>query len=255
LSILLTWFTSLNDGATLIRTGSISTLIAAASLSIGGRRKAIRDPLALGAFLLFAAAFALLFLLYDMNYFRGIRSLLFTFPLCAVAASPVLAAWSQEIWSRLCAWLPGWAAQLVVIAATLFVLYLSHTGSRSVAALTMASTYGEHAIRALERVDIARERLLVSSFDISADYMMKYYPIRWSFVPSNLETLRLLDSTHAIGTLIFPERHLKSRFPQEELQRMGFFLQRRFVFRGYIGNTRWVVFDRSERDIIEENST
>ena len=201
-----------------------------------------KRKLAIGTALLVITVFGMLFTLYDWNYYRGVRSTLFTFPLAAIAASPVLIGWfvhareriSEGPFRKFKVLLPWTIAALVVLWSGRISLDMADATS---------SDYGARAIERLERIDIDRDKLLVSPFEISLDYAVAHYPLRWSFVPANSRTLRLLDSEHEIGTFIAHYEQMSIRF-WNTLTGMGFALEERFSFEAPTGKRVYWVFQR-----------
>ena len=201
-----------------------------------------KRKLAIGTAALMLTVFAMLFALYDWNFYRGVRSMLFVLPLAAIAASPVLVRWLSQTQKRLgegpfrkFKLLLPWAI------AALVVLWSGRTSLDM--AQAMESNYGARAIERLEKIDIDQEKLLVSPFEISLDYALAHYPLRWSFVPVNSRTLRLLDSEHEIGTFIAHYEQMSILF-WNTLTAMGFSLEERFPFETPTGNRVYWVFRR-----------
>ena len=196
--------------------------------------------LAVSVACLIVAILSLVTFLYEWNYFRGTRTVLFVFPLCAVAAAPVLRSWFGRARERAGS---GRAGRLLYLLVLLPLLLWSARGADAMAQ-QMRSTYGARTIGQLEQLPIDQEHLLVSPHEISLDYAVAHYPLRWSFVPANPRTLQLLDSQHEIGTLIIrPSRVSKPL--AKALLRMKFMPGESFVVDTPKEPREYRVFNRS----------
>jgi hypothetical protein len=183
--------------------------------------------------------------LYDWNDYRGTRSLLFTFPLCAIAAAPVLVRWITAAGKKLAS---GPAGRLGTILPWGLAIGLTVAWSVRVAqgfAEAVNSEYGAGAVELLETIDVQQDKLLVSPFNISLDYVVAHYPIRWSFVPENPRTLLLLDSIHEIGTFIIRNDQL-SYAKVQILDKLGFRFQQKFGFKSTAGTATYWIFQRPD---------
>jgi hypothetical protein len=201
--------------------------------------------LALGTVALVLSVTGLMTFLYDWNYYRGTRSLLFTFPLCAIAAAPVLLRWITAAGKKLASGPAGWLGAILPWG---LAIGLTITWSVRVAqgfAETMNSEYGAGAVEILETIDVQQDKLLVSPFNISLDYVVSHYPIRWSFVPENPRTVHLLDSIHEIGTFIMQQEQL-SYGKLRALDELGFDLKRKFSFENPSGVATYFIFQRPD---------
>jgi hypothetical protein len=152
-----------------------------------------RDAFGLGV----AGAVSLLLLVtlcaYDLSYYRGIRSLLLLQPFVAVlwgiVVEPLTRARGKIVRS-----LPGLLCFFAGVTTAGYVLWQDV----SVNAQTRENT------AFLESIVGGDQRMVVSPYSLSLDYVNKHYPQPWAFVPENCPTMQLLDDRYSIGTLIFP---------------------------------------------------
>ena len=157
------------------------------------RRK--RDGFNLGIACMLVTMIVFLLGCYSVMYFRGTRILLMAQPFVAV------------LWAVLTHKLlkPSRAGRWVAISATVvlavsgigetYKVFRSEPGINRQAAMDTAF---------LESIGHDDRRLLVSPYWVSSDYVAKHHPVRWSFVPANLETLKLLNERYRVGTVVLP---------------------------------------------------
>ncbi|MFT5476696.1 MAG: hypothetical protein ACI8Y8_002036 [Planctomycetota bacterium] len=196
--------------------------------------------LAIGVVGLLVVTLAMVTFFYEWQAFRGTRSVLFVYPLCALAAAPVLGHWIAHTRARTG---KGRIGRLSYLLFLLPAVLWSARGAEAMAQ-GMRSTYGARTIECLDQVAIDRERLFVSPFEISLDYTLANYPIRWSFVPLNARTLRLVDSKHEIGTLIIRPDQLTAPMAKA-LHKLQFLPGPSFTFEIHKKQTReYLVFHR-----------
>jgi hypothetical protein len=79
--------------------------------------------------------------------------------------------------------------------------------------------------------------MLVSPYSISLDYVHRHYPVRWSFIPENSETLALLSAQYNIGTLMIsinPETGISpdTSLKPDEIERFGLHLVDKVTYNG-----------------------
>jgi 4-amino-4-deoxy-L-arabinose transferase-like glycosyltransferase len=96
---------------------------------------------------------------------------------------------------------------------------------------------------ALESVGHENGRMLVTPADMSVRYRYDHFPVRWSFVPNNPDTLDLLAARFDIGTLILQDDHPLLERPAT-LAELGFHRERMLA----IENFTYVVYKRSESE-------
>ena len=191
--------------------------LAALALAKGTRRDSSgnRDLLALGAGVLFFVAAAVLTTLYTWEYYRGMRAMLFTVPLIAVSLAPWLVTALRRLRRHTEGRLPhpfGLLPGLLLLGALLAGAY---RGGRAYAR-GFDPTAGRRAVELLESLDLDHHGILVAPFDVSLDYVLRHYPLRWSFVPRNTRTLRLLAETYPVQTVIMRKDELRGRRPAYE---------------------------------------
>jgi hypothetical protein len=88
-----------------------------------------------------------------------------------------------------------------------------------------------HQYYSNERLEIVRDfaagydhepdKLLVAPY-FFVNYAVEHYPVRWSPVPFNVETLRLLEARYPVGTIVLEEGDDTRIFPPGVLAREGF---------------------------------
>lgn len=153
------------------------------------------SDLGLAVALMVAAFLVLLLGTYTVWIYRGARLLLMTEPFVAALWGATVAQMSPKK-------LPCRAIQAVTLAFAVFGLVVVYNVFKS------EPETNQEAARDtafLESLVPDPRRLLVSPFWISLDYAAKHYPVRWSHVPANLETLKLLDRAYPIGTIVLPK--------------------------------------------------
>lgn len=168
------------------------------------RPPSIRDALALGGALFFAMAFAMVTVFYTWMDYRGLRTLLFTVPFVAVGVAPSLVSALDWLTRRMGALFPR---PVAFVPALLFVgagVWIAYRGNQELAG-RITPHHGALAVERLESLDIDPGGVLVAPFDLSLDYVLRHYPMRWSFIPSNDETFKLLAETYPVKTVILPE--------------------------------------------------
>lgn len=189
------------------------------------------DALALGAGLLCVAAGLVITVFYTWELYRGLRSLLFTFPLLAASAAP----WVRRAEAN---WLKPLGAAVL--------LALSFWGSKSMASHATA-TDGARAVAVMEGLELDHDGVLVAPPPLALDYVLYHYPLRWSFVPRNQKTLELLAETHALGTIILPENALGRSLTVPSIEAVGLQRTRTFRHRLRLNDATFVVFERAQR--------
>jgi len=210
----------------------------AAALVLGCARWG-RDPFPLGAGLLGLAMLAMLYVLYDVKAQKGVRSLLFVFPLCAVAVVGPLAGWARERVGR-----PRWRAAL---AGAYVVLVLA--GSRAflpVAArsLTSRDELADANLAAVEAIGHDPAKLLVAPLDVIRRYAVEHYPVRASLVPANERTFALIFDRYDVGTVVLPlGTVLTGQIPATFLTQRSFYLSGKRTFPGLTGTKNYLLYE------------
>ena len=164
----------------------------------------IRDGLAFGSALLFATAFAVITVFYTWELYRGLRTLLFTLPFLAVGVAPSLVSFLERLTRRAETVFPRPAAFVPALLFVGAVVGIGYRGSQELGA-RITPHHGALAVERLETLDIDQSGVLVAPLDLSLDYVLRHYPIRWSFIPGNEETFELLVETYPVNTVILPE--------------------------------------------------
>ncbi len=182
--------------------------LALLALVLGLRR---RDPFAVGTALFALLSFALVFALYNVSGFRLLRSTLVAYPFLAVAVVGVLLPAREGPW-RLTRALPAFAV---------LALALGFPGFRA-ASGEFVHDPREDEIDAVARIGHDDTRVLVGPTRLTLPYVLRRYPVRFSFVPDNEETLIRLCRAHDVETLILPKELVGTTFSHVALRRLGF---------------------------------
>ncbi len=137
-----------------------------------------------------------------LMYFRnsGIRQMLFMVPFLLCIAFYALS--TSEISRR-----RGltFFLQAVIIASCIFFCFISLGNFRRDVVKT--SAYEQKSNNFLDASGVSNARFFVAPHQISLDYVNSHFPIRWSFIPDNEETLGLLSAKYHIDMLIIPLGH------------------------------------------------
>ena len=204
------------------------TLAAMSLLAIAALARGIRDPLALGSALLFLTMLVVMTVFYTWAFFRGVRALLFTFPFLAVSVAPVLTILKGRLWV-----IPA------IVLAALSYLGNARLGSR------IEPDAGMRAVERLESLRLDDEGLMIGPTALSLDYVLRRYPLRWSFIPANDETLTLLAETHPVGTIILRESDLRNgrRITERAIEHIGLVRSRTFQHGPRGDEETYVIFE------------
>jgi hypothetical protein len=171
-----------------------------ATLAYGGMVRT-RDLFPLATGLMTLAALLAVLLIYTPDGYRGLRVLLFTYPLLAVCSAGLV---TQVDPAR---WFPRYKLAIRSAEVALLGLWL-WVGLTSVAAVGRtfpASDAEDDATRAfMSSVQHDDRRMLVGPFEVSLPYAFDHHPLQWAFVPMNGQTLDLLSKQYDIGTLLLP---------------------------------------------------
>lgn len=184
------WFVR-DFGKDRLETASLVFLLSGIFLGAYQWRKT-RDGFALGV----ATAVAVLFMadlgLYTIWYYRGIRTLGLMQPFVAI------------LWASTgCQWAADRARKATALITILLIASLGWTSLFLIRQRKLAERAREDTMF-LESVIGTSKLLVVGPYTMSLDYVIEHYPQEWAFRPANCETMRLLNSTHPIGTLIVP---------------------------------------------------
>lgn len=130
---------------------------------------------------------------YSVWGYRGARVLLIFLPFVAILWS---AALEPAIRSR---------EKLACALPVLLCLLGTLTATHAIRSQAEVDEGARENTKFLESVVQGNDQLLASPFWLSLDFVNEHYPVRWSFVPANCETMRLLDQRYRIGTMVVPQ--------------------------------------------------
>ena len=63
--------------------------------------------------------------------------------------------------------------------------------------------------------------VLVTPWQLPFEYVYEHYPVRWAFLPSDPESLRLLNQSYPIGTLVLPAETDESDLTSGDVESVG----------------------------------
>jgi hypothetical protein len=134
-------------------------------------------------------------LMYFMN--SGIRQILFVVPflLCII----FYALLTSEISKR-----RGLTLFLlsVILVSCFFLFFISLRNFKN--DFVRANAYERKCNDFLDLLGVSKVSFFVAPHNISLDYVNNHYPIKWSFIPANEKTLKLLSDRFTIDMLIIP---------------------------------------------------
>ncbi len=186
-------------------------------LVLGWRR---RDPIAFSSGLMGLTLLILLFSLYAVSYFNGLRHLLLLTPLAALIFGRRLAEFLAAS-PR-----PRILAALGIGAALTSLL---------VVFAVMREGPGRASQNETERVFMEsaapdRSRMLLSPFTVGLQYAFDHHPMKWGHLPANAATLDRVLKKYDVGTLLIPPN--STTLTPADLERAGFRLDSEPSFRG-----------------------
>lgn len=196
---------------------AIATIPVAAVLALRDR-----DWL-LGSFSVATAALvAALLLLYDIAGWKGVRILLISVPFAAIVLGRLL----PRLFPRV--------SEPRLVAATLCLgAVVALAGLVEVAPNDALRTREEADVAFLESLDHDPRRLLVAPYWISLQYVLRSFPVTWSFLPADRRSLARLAGAHPIGTIVLPPAwHPWVRLSREDVLASGFVPEGRRVYQG-----------------------
>lgn len=141
-----------------------------------------------------------IFMFYEYDGYTGARMTLFLMPffVCVVVGSALSGSlFPKKNSFRI------FSVAVFVSTALFFLVALGHI-ERNYA---MADEYDSRCDQFLKEVGVPQVSFFAAPFYISLDYVNKAYPVRWSFLPANEKTLKLLASRYPVSLLIIPSRH------------------------------------------------
>jgi hypothetical protein len=170
-------------------------------------------PLAVGAMGLLALMVVLVF--HKTFEHVAFKHVSFTFPFTAIAVGALCGSLLSSVWRRL-------GAVPVTVAVGLLALpcaYWSWVHTRWVANDVILDEVPTTTLY-LEGLSHDDQMMLVCPPQFGLDYVLKHYPVRWSFPPSNQETLRLLSERYVIGTIFLPTDDVATKFTSQAFERL-----------------------------------
>lgn len=185
------------------------------------------DPLASGAGFLFIAAVVVVTALYTWHLYRGMRAVLFTWPLLAVSIAPWIVSTLERSGRMLEKRVSKLAAVVPAILFLILTLWVAHWGSLRLAR-AFDPTAGKQVVALMESFNLTDSGVLVAPPSFSLDYVLRHYPIRYSFIPRNDETLRLLAAKHSIQAVIVAKSDLGNLLSERAIERLGLVRVRNF---------------------------
>jgi hypothetical protein len=144
--------------------------------------------------------------LYSFEGYWGLRQLMFTVPLVAVAAFSARAV--QVVHSRM---------------TDSDVCLCEHTA-------------------VLEQLEHDDRQALVAPIGYSIEYVYLHHPVKWSFVPANRATLELLAEHYEIGTVVLPQPDPGTALTPGDLAAIGLVFKQVAQF----GDQEVLVFQRPD---------
>jgi 4-amino-4-deoxy-L-arabinose transferase-like glycosyltransferase len=162
--------------------------------------RSINKPFALFYMSTFLIMCLALFLFYDYYGYTGLRLLLFMLPfsLCIIARSLV----SLRLLMK----------STIAIISILFIftinIYFWGSSLQSFhVEFVNSDRYDQKCADFLDSIGVFSANFFIAPPQISLDYVNRHYPIKWSFIPANDETLMLLADKFPIDILIIPVNH------------------------------------------------
>ena len=87
-------------------------------------------------------------------------------------------------------------------AAVAFLAWQVNVGVSAFQNIEAALAFDQQMLTQVEAVRHDDRTLLVCHPTLGLVYVLRHYPVKWSFVPANDRTLQLLASRYRIGTII-----------------------------------------------------
>lgn len=177
--------------------GCIAAVLLGMLLALGaGVRR--RDAAAFGAGLMALTAVGLIWALYAVSGFRGMRNLLFLWPMLALPVGAWLAGIISIALRR-----PALMAVLVVIQTAIVAASFS-VATQMFAVFATNDQQDDEAAKFVESINHDPKRLLASPVSMGLPYLIRHPEATWAFLPRDGESLSLLARRYDIGTLIVP---------------------------------------------------
>lgn len=188
--------------------------------------------------LFFVSVFLLIFLVYEIGSFRGIRALLFTGPFLLIFQSAVIGELIDSTQSKY-----RWASWVsLALFVTLWLVLSSQTIS-NFNDKTVARTETK-TIEFIESLQHDNRKVLVSDYTLAIPYVEKYYPVQFAFMPSNRAAMELLLKKADVGTVIVDSSlPINSPLSRRDLLDLGFKLVHTTEFR----DIKYLVFQMPDK--------
>lgn len=194
------------------------------------------DRLALGSGLLFGCVTLVITMFYTWERYRGLRSVLFTVPFLAVSVAPVVSALLSRI-------RPKGFATVVVIGLSVLVYWGNVRMTRG-----FGGAEGARSVEVLENLNLDTSGVLISPVALSLDYVLRNYPLRWSYPPANAKTLELVAELYDVSTVIMREDDVGRRLTEQDLRNIGLVRAREFEHAVFNSRATFVVFEKAHRE-------
>jgi hypothetical protein len=146
-----------------------------------------RDPLLIGILPTVCILGMAILALYFVRYFQAVRILLLAVPFECIACAVLL--------ERANRWLTYGVIGFVMACG----LGLTYASLRPDPADLLTA---RRDVAFLESISHDDNTVLVAPPELALDYVYAHYPVKWSFVPANRETLHLLGKRYPVGTIV-----------------------------------------------------
>ena len=185
------------------------------NIVVGWRR---REMLLLSSGLFSFCVFLALLSFYAIFSYRGLRVMLFTLPLSLLGSAQILHSALAERVSKSARAIFRFApfalfAGLAVVSLVMTALMANR--------FTSMDSLDDQNLAFMEQLGHDDQTLLVAPYEFSLNYVYRHYPVRFSFVPKNRETLELLAQGYAIGSLVLPRVEFEDHFSATDFERYG----------------------------------
>jgi len=185
----------------------------------GGLCRRPREPFSAGA----AGAGVMALLVFLGFHHAGtahvlLRQLFWTHPLACVAVGGLGASAAFAVARRI----PHPSLRILPAAVLLALLAIVHAkGVKNIARRVALAEKPLWTTR-LEGIGHDEGTLLVCSAGIGLDYVLKHYPVRWAFLPSDEATLRALERRYEVGTIVEMRARLRQGLGGTALRNLGY---------------------------------
>lgn len=176
-----------------------------------------QEPTAAAAASFPLATLVFLFFCYKVMDRCGVRLLMAASPMLDVFLAHRLLAAMAPNGQRDYAVVQGNLKRLAVVACSLLLLFLAINRSR----LSAIDHYDEECLAFFESIGHDDRTVLVSSSSFAFPYIASHYPVRWSFIPANRETLEQLEARYNLGTIVFQLNDPVVAMTPEDVESLG----------------------------------